>query len=801
MQYYAYLTSFYKSVVVQLIKLVLVIVLAYLSLILSYQGIIPKVPLFLLSILFMNGIFFHFKIGKMIPHIPVSSNTSSFIDSYTLSASEIYAVERNTSIMVKKLLTHGPIHFLLHKADIARSEIQLLEVNKEQLGKYAFEVAKSVQARFVTTIDLFAAYLLLTESQTQLFFNKKLKTEEFMHILQWTRLTNPAEETQKPTRVQFWGEGIGEALTAGWTLETKKYTKDYTLSALNKNPLITGRKIQFRELVEALSKKENNNVLLVGDSGVGKDAFIEALAYKSFMGVLKGGANHKRIYELLIGPMLAGATDRNQLETRLQDVINEISHAGNVILLISEFQNLISPSSFGVNIAGILMPYLRDGKLPVIATMNFSNYKQYLEQNPLREVFEVIKLEEPDKATAIQMVFDKAEEIEQQHNVFVTYRAIIASVEYANRYIPEKLLPGSAITLLEDTANSVSLSQEVGFDKTKKKIVLEDHVVKRVEEKTKITIAKPNEQEKDFLLHLEDRIHERVIDQQEAVAVIAEAMRRLRTGLAATNKPISFLFLGPTGVGKTETAKALAEIYFRNQNSLVRLDMSEYTTSDGVKRLLGALPGENPPAGGGELTEKVYEHPYSLILLDEFEKANPQILDLFLQVLDDGRLTDNKGKTVSFVNNIVIATSNAGSEFIRQELLKGTVIDKAFQDQLLNLLQTQGIFKPELLNRFDGVVVFKPLGEAEVLQITRLLLVKVSKKLQEQDIEVTFDEKAIQKVAHDSFTQEFGARPIQRYIQDNVEELLSQKILKNEIQRGNKITVSVDNNLQLTIDN
>lgn len=790
MKYWALLYHFYKTPFVEILRFLALGVLLYLTGIEFLNGL-PYLHAHILavySIVFiMIEVFFHFKVGMLKPQ-----------DSYTLSALEIYVSSKTTSVIMHKLLKNKAVQFLLHKADIAKSDIQYLDIDKKQLDTYALEVAKSIQGTFVTPVDLLVSYLFITEPHTKLLFNKKLKFEELMYVLQWTLQVFPKEEHPEPLRAHFWGEGIGEALTSGWTLETKKYTKNYTQSALFKKPLTTGRKTEFQELVDALSKKESNNVLLVGDSGVGKDALVEALAHYSFIGNLSGIANHKRVYELLIGPLLAGATDKNQLETRLQEIINEISHAGNVILFIPEFQSLITSPS-GLNIVGILMPYLQGGNLPLIATMNFSNYKEYLEQSPLRDVFEVIKLEEPDKHTAIQMLFDKSEEIEQKNNVYLTYRSIIASIEYANRYIPEKVLPGSAITLLEDTANSLSLSTEHGFDNTKKKVVLEEHIFKKIEEKTKVAIAKPNEQEKDFLLHLEDKIHERIIDQEEAVKVIGQALRRVRSGLAQTNKPISFLFLGPTGVGKTETAKALSDIYFGNPNSVIRLDMSEYQTQDGVKRLLGASPGEGSEKG--ELTDKVYEHPYSLILLDEFEKAHSQILDLFLQVLDDGRLTDNKGKTVSFVNNIIIATSNAGSEFIREELVKETIIDKAFQDQLLNLLQTQGLFKPELLNRFDAVVVFKPLGQAEVLAITKLLLKKVSQKLLEQDIEVTFDEKAIQKVATESFTQEFGARPIRRYIQDYVEDLLSQKILKNELARGSKITVSVDNNLQFTVNN
>ncbi len=282
---------------------------------------------------------------------------------------------------------------------------------------------------------------------------------------------------------------------------------------------------------------------------------------------------------------------------------------------------------------------------------------------------------------------------------------------------------------------------------------------------------------------------------------MAESIRRLRAGLSTVSKPISFLFLGPTGVGKTETAKALADVYFGNSQRLIRLDMSEFSGEDGMRRLLGSGPGQGDEKG--QLTEPVYDSPYSLILLDEFEKADQKILDLFLQVLDDGRLTDNKGKTVSFVNTIIIATSNAASEFVREEVGKGVAIDKKFQTSLLEFLQTKGIFKPELLNRFDGVVIFKPLSQEEVVQVVGLMLSDVIKRLTEKDVKVNFDEKILGKIALEGFDKDFGARPLRRFIQDKIEDQIAQKMLKDEIKRGDSISVLVDssNNIAVTTSN
>jgi len=379
------------------------------------------------------------------------------------------------------------------------------------------------------------------------------------------------------------------------------------------------------------------------------------------------------------------------------------------------------------------------------------------------------------------MLFKKAFWLEKEFNVSLTYRAIVAAFEFSAKYSKEKVLPGSAVDLLTDVANNVKLSG--------KKIVDEQDILTQVERKTKIPVGQPKTAEKKLLLNLESEIHKRIIDQEEAVSAVSEALRRVRTGLNASKKPISFLFLGPTGVGKTETAKALSAIYFKSEDAMLRFDMSEYKGEEGIKRLLGATPGEGSEKGE---IEKVYDNPFSLVLLDEFEKADPKILDLFLQVLDDGRLTDNKGKTISFANAIIIATSNAGSEFIREEIQKGTKVDKNFKTNLLDYLQKQGIFKPELLNRFDEIVIFKPLGEKEVVAITKLMLVQFQKNLKDKDIEINFDDNIITKIASEGFDKEFGARPLKRFIQDNIEDLIAQKILKDEIKRGDKITVSVN---------
>lgn len=747
----------------------------------------------------MFEIFFHYKVCRITPGVTIAKNDGKDVfQSFTLPALYGFISTPSTSTMLTRMLTLAQIQALLQKAEITKQELVLQDLSQDELAKKAFVVAQEVKGTFVTTLDVMVAYLLLTEEKTKLLFNKSLKQADLSFLAQLVQERFPYEETPQKTRVRFSGAGIGEGLVSGWTPETQKYTENFTAYALREEPVWLGRDREFRLMLEGLLKMENNNVLLTGEIGSGKENLVQALAYESFSGKLGGGLDYKRVFLLLLGPLTAGVANRSDLEVRLQNIIAEISHAHDVILYIPDFQNVIGATSYELDLSGVLLPYLKAGHLPIIATMTTGSFKTYMEQNPLKEAFTVIPLSEPDPTMAKAMVFAKVTEIEKKYHVVISYLSIVRAVELAGRFLTDQALPGSALSLLETVANSVSLSSKIAnFPGTKQKLVQDGHVVQQVETTTHVAIATPQGEERDLLLNLEAKLHERVIDQEDAIRAISEAMRRARSGMKTSSRPISFLFLGPTGVGKTETAKTLAELYFGGEANMIRLDMSEYSDEVGVKRLLGAPPGEGNERG--ELTDKVHDKPSSLVLLDEFEKAHPKIHNLFLQVLDDGRLTDNKGRTVSFSNCIIIVTSNAGSEFIREELAKGTPTDRAFHTKLLDYLQTKAIFKPELLNRFDDVITFRPLGQEQVMEVTKLLLHKLSATLAAQDITLIVTDEVIAKIAKEGFDRDFGARPLRRYIQDTLEDMLSKKKLTDELTRGKTATFSVDESGQLQL--
>ncbi|HEX7041987.1 MAG TPA: ATP-dependent Clp protease ATP-binding subunit [Patescibacteria group bacterium] len=785
MEYFATLNSFYKNSFIRLLRLFIFLILSIVVIVNLQNLTQAKLVLFGLSLFFMNEIFVDFFISRKMPNKKVSDPNVKSSDCLTLSSTEVMQ-QGSTNGIVQSLLSLPQIQFLTQKATISTNEIKAINLDKKEILENALKVSGDLKGKYITTIDIFVAYLLLSEEKTKLLFGKKLKIEDLLQIAYWTRLHFPNEENEIKTRANFWGEGFGEAFVSGWTLETGKYTEDFTSLVINNRPFVPGRENEYREFLEVLSKKEGNNVILTGEVGAGKETFVEALAIDSFAGKLQEELNYKKVLELLIGALLAGVTTRGELEERLEAILQEVSHSGNIILYIPDFQSVLGSSSFGLDISDILIPYLRNGKMPIIGTMTAGNYKLFMENNTLKELFTVISLPEPDRTLTMQMLFEKVFSIEQKYKVALSYQAIISAVDLAGKYVPDTVLPGNAVILLEDVANS-AVSRN-------KDIVLSEDVIDKVEGRTHIHVGSPKKEEKDLLLHLEENLHKRIVGQDGAIQAVAQALRRLRSGIANTNKPISFLFLGPTGVGKTETAKALSDIYFGSEGNMLRFDMSEYSDATGVMKLLGTPSTEKR----GELTEAVHDHPFSLILLDEFEKASPEVLNLFLQVLEDGRLTDNLGKTVSFANTIIIATSNAASELIREAVSNGLKVDSSFQSKLLEYLQQKAVFKPELLNRFDAIVAFKSLNEEEVKKVVGIMLFETEEKLKKQDITLNFDERLVSEIAQKGYDPSFGARPLRRFIQDNIEDMLAKQILDGTLQRGAKVNIGIDESGKIT---
>ncbi|MDE2588357.1 MAG: ATP-dependent Clp protease ATP-binding subunit, partial [Patescibacteria group bacterium] len=422
---YALLYHLYKLPFMEIVRAAVFLILIALTLLGFNSGVTPRLPLFLLSIFLMAETMYRFKIIKTQPTVMVQQGDTDYLyESFTLQALDAFSFAHSAHTIIKSLTKKKNVLFMMHKANIVVSDIQELPVTRDELAKKAYEVTLEVEGKFVTSMDLFAAYLLLTEQKTTLLFKKHLKEEDLLQILYWARFDYSQEENPPLTRVLFWGEGIGEGFTSGWTIETTKYTVDITYKVLNEKPVLLGRRQEFQQLINALSKPTQNNVLLVGEVGTGKTSLVDALALNSFLGVIPGKKlYHKRVYQLMIGQLVSGVQNVGDLESRMEAILEELSHAGNVILFIPDLEQAIGASTFKTDLSGALLPSLRDSKLPVIATITPGAYKKFLEPiQAFSDLFEVVKVEEPDRTEAIQMLLERANDLEEKNNVILTYK-------------------------------------------------------------------------------------------------------------------------------------------------------------------------------------------------------------------------------------------------------------------------------------------------------------------------------------------------------------------------------------------
>lgn len=570
---------------------------------------------------------------------------------------------------------------------------------------------------------------------------------------------------------------------------------------------ITGRDREVERVVHILLRRTKNNPIIIGEAGVGKTAIVEGLAQNIVNAKAPKDLETKKIIQLDLSSMVAGASHRGEFEERLRRVIKETQAAGNVILFIDEIHTLIGAGDTegALDASNIIKPFLARGQLQLIGTTTTMEYRKHFEKDKAFERrFQPVIVEEPTEEVAIEMLNVLKTKYENFHKVVLTPEALEASVKLSKRYIGERYLPDKAVDLLDEAAAEVRLEQNEG--KRTENTVKQADIEKVVSSWTGIPITKLTENESEKLLHLEDLIHKRLIGQENAVATVSEAVRRGRIGLSNANRPIaSFIFLGPTGVGKTELAKTLASILFGKEEAMIRLDMSEYMEKHEVAKLIGAPPGYVGYEEGGQLTEAVRAKPYSIVLLDEVEKAHPDVFNILLQLLEDGRLTDNKGNTISFKNTIIIATSNIGSALIQQQLSQNVAEDqktgvqneeldkKRFEDLSKILVgELRKFFRPELLNRFDGIVIFEPLAKKDMMAVAKLGVDATRKLLLAQGIDLELGELALAQLAKEGYDPQFGARPLRRLIQTGIENPIAVLIINKTFIKGDKIIVNYD---------
>jgi len=573
--------------------------------------------------------------------------------------------------------------------------------------------------------------------------------------------------------------GIDRAMTAVQTPYLNHFSEDLTLMAkMGYLDLCIDRDEEFNEIFRVLEGSTIKAAILVGEPGTGKSAMIEGLAQKMIADDVPDFLKDKRLVSLSISRLISGAS-ASEAQERLLISLNEIIAAGNVVLFIDNIHDLVGIAAGGqesVGLAEILNEALSKNLFICLSSSSPLNYTRYIENTSLGNIIKKIEINEPDINGSIQILEGKVGFIEGKNNIYFSYDALEKAVKLTDRYIHDHFLPYKAITLLEEVAVWSRKNKGAGT------VVLGNDVATLLSEKISMPVSEVTETESERLIKLEQIIHERIIDQEEAVSAVANSLRRARAELRDIKRPIAnLLFLGPTGVGKTELAKAIAEVYFGSEENMVRLDMSEYQERDSINRLIGAPPGYEGAGGGGQLTEAVRQSPFSLVLLDELEKAHPDILNLFLQVMDDGRLTDSSGRTIDFTNVILIATSNAQTTFIQQKINEGLSVEE-IKKQLLET-ELKQYFKPEFINRFDNIIIFKPLGIEEVVQIARLMLKSVAKNLEAKGINFQASEEAILELAQTGFDPQYGARPLRRVIQEKVDNALANYLLTGKIGR------------------
>ena len=656
--------------------------------------------------------------------------------------------------------------------------------------------------------------------------------------------TNKENKPNYPTRTQ----------TSSKILD--KYGKNLTLVASqNKIDPVIGREKEIERAIQILSRRTKNNPVFIGDPGVGKTSVAEGLAANIASGNVPDNLIGKVLYTLDMGSMLAGAKYRGEFEERIKQVVDEVVKNGNIILFIDELHTIIGAGSTGestIDASNILKPVLSRGDIQIIGATTIDEYRKHIEKDSaLERRFQPVLITEPTKEETIKILEGLREKYESHHNVKITYEAIVAAVDLSIRYITDRFLPDKAIDLIDESASRVrlreinsqknilnsekyilskeindELNRDIGknldldistkssqgivnIEIPKKSyigIVDKEIIAEVVELWTGVPVNKIVEEEAERLLNLEEILHGRVVGQDQAVKSISRAIRRSRAGLKDPKRPIgSFLFLGPTGVGKTELCKALAEVQFGDENQIIRIDMSEYMENHAVAKLIGSPPGYVGYNEGGQLTEKVRRNPYSVVLFDEIEKAHEDVFNILLQILDDGRLTDSKGRMVDFKNTILIMTSNVGATKINkknhQVLGFGTNKDKEeetkdqydkMKESIMGELKQK--FKPEFLNRIDDIIVFHPLEEYHIYEIVKLMTREVIERLKSLNIDLKMSEEAVKLIAQEGMDLEYGARPLKRAIQKELEDTLSEAILKGDIKKGSSVVAEIEDN-------
>jgi len=744
------------------------------------------------------------------------------------------------------------IEELLGKGDEIKESLGFTPRTKKVLEN-AFLEAKRIGYNFIGTEHLLLAIMKEGDSvATRVIIELNVDIPKIYNEI--ARVINEEESDKEIGKEIPRTRGSSSATTT-----LNQFGEDITVQAeQGKFDNIVGREKEIERIIQILSRRTKNNPCLIGEPGVGKTAIVEGLAEKIVYGEVPESLREKRIVSIDISGMVAGAKYRGDFEERIKKALNEVKKVGDVILFIDEIHTIVGAGAAegAIDAANILKPLLARGEIQLIGATTVEEYRKYIEKDTaLERRFSPVDIAEPSSEQTIEILKGIRDKYEAHHNVKITDEAIKASVDLSVRYITDRFLPDKAIDLIDEAASRVRMTiftepkeikgleesldnikrekeeaifnqqferaaelrdSEMGvqedlnrelnkWKRRKNKNVIEiseENIAEIISKWTGIPAQKLSEDENEKLKHLEEKLHERVIGQNEAVEAVAKAIRRGRVGLKDPKRPIgSFLFLGPTGVGKTELSKALAEILFENENAMIRLDMSEYMEAHSVSKLIGSPPGYVGFDGGGQLTEKIRRKPYSVVLFDEIEKAHPDVTNLLLQILEDGRLTDSQGREVNFKNTVIIMTSNLGARHITERKTLGFagnegMVGKSESENERNkeyeetrkevIKEVKRELRPEFINRIDEIIVFHKLNDENIKEIAKIMIKQVQERLKQQNYIVEIDSSVLDEILEKGIDRNFGARPLRRAIQSLVEDRISEEILEGNLVKNKK---------------
>jgi len=702
--------------------------------------------------------------------------------------------EVNSTEVLKELSKSEESNFIFARIGLDRSDFQSnLEKAKSLAGvrfiniiERALDTAILENHDQIEVGDMLVALCEADPNFSAILSKLDMTSEDLANIVYWQTSVEKKIERRHtfldPSNLHLTG-GIGKDWAFGYTPDLNHYSINLT-EAVERQGLgleLIGHDKEIGLLEEALNRTVGANAILVGEPGVGKKTAVLGFTKRVDEGQTLPNLAHRHIVELNTDLLISGLTGPGEFTQRITSVFSQAANAGNVVIFIDGIEKILSSGEAGqIDATSVLIPYLSYPEINFIGTTNISDYNNLIAPNSaLMQRFEKIEVNEPSQEEMVRILEDVAPRIEYHYRVLVTYLAIKEVVKLAKKFVLDQPNPEKSISLLEGAANSLNKSQS--------KLVDVEVIDNYVSSKTNIPVKEASGHEREVLVNLETELHKRVVNQVQAVNAVAGALRRSRAGVSESKKPIgSFLFLGPTGVGKTETAKALAATYFGSEEAMIRFDMSEYQNKEDTYRLIGSPAGYSEKIEG-ELTSRVRNKPFSLLLFDEVEKASPDILNLFLQILDEGFITSSAGRKVYFKNAIIIATSNAGANLIRQLVEKNTPYEQA-QKQVVDYVQNQGIFKPEFLNRFSSVVYYSPLTREQIKEVAKIMIRNLARDIyQTKGIALKIEMKALEKLAELGYDPEMGARPMERVIAQQVENFLAEKILRGEAPKGQEV--------------